>query len=164
MGLHLYSLIPILLNVSINVSKKDITVCVPIKVLDVTTSNSCGYDSCPKPVDGMINVHLVPHTHNDVGWLKTVDQYYYGSRNDIQRAGVQYIIDSVVDALLKDPERRFIYVESAFFWRWWGEQSEKKQGVVKNLVEEGRYGKRKKKSLKNSTNNLGWNLLEEDGA
>jgi len=121
MGLHLYSLIPILLN-----------------VLDVTTSNSCGYDSCPKPVDGMINVHLVPHTHNDVGWLKTVDQYYYGSRNDIQRAGVQYIIDSVVDALLKDPERRFIYVESAFFWRWWGEQSEQKQGVVKNLVEEGR--------------------------
>ena len=87
----------------------------------------------------MINVHFVPHTHNDVGWLKTVDQYYYGSRNDIQRAGVQYILDSVVDALLKDSERRFIYVESAFFWRWWGEQDVKKKEVVKNLVEEGRY-------------------------
>jgi len=86
----------------------------------------------------MINVHFVPHTHNDVGWLKTVDQYYYGSRNDIQRAGVQYILDSVVDALLKDSERRFIYVESAFFWRWWGEQDVKKKEVVKNLVEEGR--------------------------
>ena len=29
-------------------------------------------------------------------------------RNDIQRAGVQYIIDSVVQALLKDPARRYI--------------------------------------------------------
>ena len=29
-------------------------------------------------VNQTITVHLVPHTYDDVGWLKTVDEYYYG--------------------------------------------------------------------------------------
>merc|ERR1712137_272789 len=43
-------------------------------------ASSCGYEDCPKPKPGVVNVHVVPHTHDDVGWLKTVDQYYYGCK------------------------------------------------------------------------------------
>ncbi|XP_028421173.1 lysosomal alpha-mannosidase [Perca flavescens] len=99
---------------------------------------TCGYESCHATKPNMLNVHLVPHTHDDVGWLKTVDQYYYGDRNDIQHAGVQYILDSVVDQLLKNPDRRFIYVETAFFYRWWKQQSSSMQQTVKQLVNQGR--------------------------
>ncbi|XP_039650824.1 lysosomal alpha-mannosidase [Perca fluviatilis] len=105
---------------------------------DTERTPTCGYESCHATKPNMLNVHLVPHTHDDVGWLKTVDQYYYGDRNDIQHAGVQYILDSVVDQLLKNPDRRFIYVETAFFYRWWKQQSSSMQQTVKQLVNQGR--------------------------
>ncbi|XP_030561633.1 lysosomal alpha-mannosidase isoform X2 [Drosophila novamexicana] len=98
----------------------------------------CGYSSCHPTKPNMLNVHLIAHTHDDVGWLKTVDQYYYGSETRIQKAGVQYIIDSVVESLLRDPEKRFIYVESAFFFKWWKEQTSEMQDQVRMLVNEGR--------------------------
>lgn len=97
----------------------------------------CGYEACPKIKEGYLNVHLVPHTHDDVGWLKTLDQYYYGSYSNIQNAGVQYIIDSVIQELLKDHNRRFIYVETAFFWKWWKQQHDSLRHKVKKLVNSG---------------------------
>ncbi|XP_040580756.2 LOW QUALITY PROTEIN: lysosomal alpha-mannosidase [Lepeophtheirus salmonis] len=94
--------------------------------------------NCPQTLDNVLNVHFIPHTHDDVGWLKTVDQYYYGTKKDVTIASVQAILDSVVEALLEDKNRRFIYVEIAFFWRWWNEQSEHRKIEVEKLVNEGR--------------------------
>ena len=45
---------------------------------------ACRYNTSSGPVEGKLNVHLVSHSHDDVGWLKTVDQYYMGSNNSIQ--------------------------------------------------------------------------------
>ncbi|KAF7233994.1 hypothetical protein EG68_06920 [Paragonimus skrjabini miyazakii] len=98
----------------------------------------CGYAGCNLGKQDFLNVHLIPHTHDDVGWLKTVDQYYYGAENHIQKAGVQYILDSVIQALAADPQRRFTYVEMAFFTRWWRTQSWSTKQIVMHLVKTGR--------------------------
>ncbi len=71
-------------------------------------------------------------------WLKTVDQYYYGSNLKEQDARVQYILDTVVTELAKDPSKRFVYVEIAFFWRWWNEQNDEIKQQVRTLVDEKR--------------------------
>ncbi|KAJ9703748.1 hypothetical protein PVL29_005156 [Vitis rotundifolia] len=89
-------------------------------------------------VEGKLNVHLVPHSHDDVGWLKTIDQYYVGSNNSIQGACVENVLDSVVESLLRNPNRKFVFAEMAFFSRWWYEQSEEIQETVGKLVDGGR--------------------------
>ena len=95
----------------------------------------CKFDGTVKNED-KLHVHLVPHSHDDVGWVKTVDQYYHGTPDFL--AGVKKILDSVIRQLSADPSRRFIFVEIAFFERWWNEQSLVKQEEVRKLVKEKR--------------------------
>lgn len=55
----------------------------------------------------------------------------------MQKAGVEDILDSVIAELKKDSNRRFIYVETAFFWKWWMKQHDFVKHNVKNLVRSG---------------------------
>ena len=95
---------------------------------------ACAAADAPPPLE----VHLVPHSHDDAGWLKTVDEYFWGARQDVQVAGVQYILDAVVAALEADPDRRFAYAEVAFLERWWRQQDATMKTKVRRLVAQGR--------------------------
>lgn len=101
--------------------------------------------------DEQLYVHLVAHTHDDVGWLKTVDQYYSGSDEGDQQAEVNLILSSVVDELLKNPERKFTYVEMKFFTMWYNEQSEETKDKLKQLIKAGRF----------EFVNAGWSMHDE---
>ncbi len=85
-----------------------------------------------------LNIHVVPHTHDDVGWLKTVEQYYLGLNNSIQFVSVDDILTSVVESLLENPQRTFTYVEQKFFTMWWDRQPDAVRADVRQLVQEGR--------------------------
>ena len=80
-------------------------------------------------------VHVVPHTHDDVGWLKTPDEYFSGTKYLIQRADVELILESMIRELIKDPKKRFSYVEMKFFSLWFYEQTESMKTEIRKLVQ-----------------------------
>jgi Glycosyl hydrolases family 38 N-terminal domain len=84
---------------------------------------------------GVFNIHVVPHTHDDVGWRKTVEQYYYGYNTSIDtRGNVRDIISTVLQALLQNPARTFCYTESKFLSMWWNEQSQEMRDSLKQVI------------------------------
>ena len=94
----------------------------------------------PAPLPGVRARTLPPASvlsHDDVGWLKTVDELYYGLNNHIQRAQVKNLVSSVIESLLANPDRKFIIVEQAFFQMWWDEQEQDMQDTTRQLVASG---------------------------
>ena len=72
-------------------------------------------------------VHLVPHSHNDLGWLKTVDEYFTGSRQDLDEGNVENILDTVIVELTADPSKRYTHAEMKYFQMWWSLQTDQKK-------------------------------------
>jgi lysosomal alpha-mannosidase len=94
-----------------------------------TITAECGYSLCHKTDPKKLNIHLIAHSHDDVGWLRTVDDYYISEVNKI--------ITNYVKSLQVSPKRKFTQVEIYFFHRWWSEQNEDTKNEVKKLVNSG---------------------------
>ncbi|CAL5324259.1 unnamed protein product [Camellia sinensis] len=121
-------------------------------------------------VEGKLNVHFVPHSHDDVGWLKTIDQYYVGSNNSIQGACVENVLDSVMVSLLKDPNRKFIFAEmhkilvyinaKMILWRrngGWCMHDEATSHYI-DMIDQTTLGHRAIKNQFNITPRAGWQI------
>ncbi|CAI5470457.1 unnamed protein product [Closterium sp. Yama58-4] len=76
-----------------------------------------------------LRVLVVPHSHNDPGWLETVEQYY--------RSSTRGIIDTIVNSLSEKPTRKFIWEEMSYLSRWWMDASEEMKGKLKALLQNG---------------------------
>ena len=78
-----------------------------------------------------INIHIIPHTHLDPGWLKTPEEYYV-------QEGIKNIFGTVLDSLTKHNEKTFIINELYYFKKWYQFLDESKKESVKKLISEKR--------------------------
>uniref|UniRef100_A0A7E4VA72 Alpha-mannosidase n=1 Tax=Panagrellus redivivus TaxID=6233 RepID=A0A7E4VA72_PANRE len=101
-------------------------------------ASQCAWDQCPAfKTDGTLNLHLLAHSHDDVGWLKTADDYFTGYNANQVNHGVQYIYDSVLNALKRNKNRKFSVAEIGFFTRWLEDRPQQDVDDIKALINNG---------------------------
>jgi hypothetical protein len=71
------------------------------------------------PNSTKLTVHIGPHTHLDLGWLKTMDELYTGhdyqgdhKSHKVER--VEYSYSTVILELERDPKKTFSFTEIKF--------------------------------------------------
>lgn len=87
------------------------------------------YDESQWTPQKKLRVFVVPHSHNDPGWIKTFEQYYADQ--------TKHILDGMAEKLGKDQRRKFIWAEISFFSMWWEQQPERVRDNVRRLVDRG---------------------------
>uniref|UniRef100_A0A2C9MAZ1 Alpha-mannosidase n=1 Tax=Biomphalaria glabrata TaxID=6526 RepID=A0A2C9MAZ1_BIOGL len=76
-----------------------------------------------------LNVVLVPHSHNDPGWLKTVNEYFSDQ--------TRHILNNMVNKLTQFPKMTFIWTETVYFSMWWNELDDAVKVHVRRLIRRG---------------------------
>ncbi|XP_049532049.1 alpha-mannosidase 2-like [Anopheles darlingi] len=77
-----------------------------------------------------LKIVVVPHSHNDPGWLKTFVNYF--------QSDSRQILNLAVTKMPEYSNMSFIWSEICFLQLWWDQADAAKQQILKKLVQSGR--------------------------
>lgn len=77
-----------------------------------------------------LKIVVVPHSHNDPGWLKTFVNYF--------QSDSRQILNLAVTKMPEYGNMSFIWSEISFLQLWWDQAHPTKQRILKKLVKSGR--------------------------
>ncbi len=77
-----------------------------------------------------LKIYVVPHSHNDPGWIKTFDRYF--------REQTKNILDNAVIKLSQNQNLKFIWAETSYLSAWWETvKDEQLKTKMKKLLDNG---------------------------
>ncbi|XP_055908577.1 alpha-mannosidase 2 [Eupeodes corollae] len=78
-----------------------------------------------------LKIIIVPHSHNDPGWLKTFVNYF--------QSDSRQILNLVITKMQEYTDMTFIWSEISFLQLWWDQAHPTKQRALKRLIKSGRF-------------------------
>jgi len=96
------------------------------------------YDEMLKDVkkyDQQKFIHLIPFSNTPFSIESTPDEQFMAVDGDEEHSNsVKQILDSVVQSLEQDKNRKFTFSNIYFFKRWWNNQNQDKRSSVQDLL------------------------------
>ena len=74
-------------------------------------------------------VIILPYSHVDAGWLRTIEEYYVYN--------VRGILNNMVDKLRQHKDMTFVWAETVFLSMWWNELDDDIKMHVRRLIQRG---------------------------
>ncbi|KAG2372905.1 hypothetical protein C9374_013027 [Naegleria lovaniensis] len=77
-----------------------------------------------------LRVFIIPHSHIDQGWLRTVREY---------QSETFLILDSIIEQLIARPHAKFVWGDVLYFKEWFEQQPATRQQLVKKMIKQNRF-------------------------